>query len=280
MIEYTNDFEIEIIKRKSRKIAESKNHSHSYYEMLYIRSGNFTYFIKDKIYTVTSRNIILIDKNILHKAVITNDVTNSYFIIKFNDKFLHDIFREKCAELFKNKQLFIDEHQLLIIDFLFSKIQKEYEENKPESKLLVRYQLCEIITSLHRVKETTVPNHIKKPEDSFDIEHIIKYINQNIFNTDESVLSLSNIAKRFSMSPSYFSKVFKKKVGLGFKEYVVSSKILYAKKLMQTTNMSITDIAEKCGFMDCNYFSTVFKRLELISPSQYKKSIKEIVTSN
>ena len=73
------------------------------------------------------------------------------------------------------------------------------------------------------------------------------------------------------MNSSAFSKKFKKEIGIGFKEYVVSAKIIYSKKLMETTTDSITKIAFLSGFEDSNYFSTVFKKMESISPSEYIK---------
>ena len=66
-----------------------------------------------------------------------------------------------------------------------------------------------------------------------------------------------------------FPKKFKRETGINFKTYVVTAQVLYAQELIDTTDLPITEIAFRCGFPDSNYFSTVFKRITQLAPSQY-----------
>ena len=74
------------------------------------------------------------------------------------------------------------------------------------------------------------------------------------------------------MSPSYFSRKFKLCTGFGYKEYLITIRILESCNLLSTTNMPITEIAAKCGFEDSNYFGDSFKKINGISPREYRKN--------
>ena len=84
-------------------------------------------------------------------------------------------------------------------------------------------------------------------------------------------ITLSDAAAMAFMEETYFSKKFKQLTGFGFKEYLVTTRIKAAEKLLSTTNMAIGEIAEACGFSSSNYFGNVFKSVWGISPSDYRR---------
>lgn len=106
-----------------------------------------------------------------------------------------------------------------------------------------------------------------------DISHpnIVKltdYINNN-FNKQ---LTLEESAKKLNMSRTYLSKLFHSNTGFTFKNYLSIIRIKHSKELLRNTNKSVIDIANECGFEDSNYFSTVFKKSENMSPLKYRKT--------
>jgi two-component system response regulator YesN len=68
------------------------------------------------------------------------------------------------------------------------------------------------------------------------------------------------------------SNLFKKETGVAFSNYVSSIRVEKAKMLLAGTKMRMTDIAEHTGFENSSYFTTVFKQLIGMSPSEYRKS--------
>ena len=85
-------------------------------------------------------------------------------------------------------------------------------------------------------------------------------------------ITLSSLAKRFSVSPEHFSRLFKKETGLGFSKYLNSLRLQYAEQLLKSSEgQSITRIAEICGFDDSNYFSKKFKEVYGNSPKKVQK---------
>lgn len=95
-----------------------------------------------------------------------------------------------------------------------------------------------------------------------------KYIKEN-YNKD---LSLEEVAHNMAVSPYYFSKLFKKKTGENFIDYVTKVRIKKAQGLLRETGKSIKMIAHCVGYNDPNYFSRVFKKITGMSPREFKSS--------
>ncbi|MBO0458179.1 helix-turn-helix transcriptional regulator [Enterococcus hulanensis] len=84
-------------------------------------------------------------------------------------------------------------------------------------------------------------------------------------------LNLITIANQFGLNPNYLSRIFKKEQGLGIKEYILTIKLDYAKRMLTTTNLSINEIAEQAFFYDAKHFMRLFKQKNGITPSQYRE---------
>lgn len=112
-------------------------------------------------------------------------------------------------------------------------------------------------------KDTVYIKQIKN--DTF--KYILNYINQNYTNE----ISFAEISKLFSINPSYLSQIFKRELGITFTQYLTDTRIEYAKELLLTTGLTISEISEKVGFKQYIYFSKVFKKSVGVSPSSYRK---------
>ena len=87
----------------------------------------------------------------------------------------------------------------------------------------------------------------------------------------DPALSLLSIAKELSYHPKYLSHLFKKKMGVGYTEYLCAPRIKYAVALFDRGIESVKNVAMLSGFPDPLYFSAVFKKKIGVSPSEYKK---------
>ncbi|MDO5100235.1 MAG: response regulator [Eubacteriales bacterium] len=99
-----------------------------------------------------------------------------------------------------------------------------------------------------------------------------RYIMEH-FNQPE--LDLTEVARAIGSSPSYLSRLMKQESGSSFKEFLTHVRINRAELLMRTTDESFYRIAELSGYRNQHYFSTAFKNLTGMSPSEYKRSIGE-----
>lgn len=95
----------------------------------------------------------------------------------------------------------------------------------------------------------------------------IDYINNNYMND----ISLDEIAERFHFNPSYFSTVFKEKMGMNFIKYLLKIRIEKSCELLIGSDKKVYEIAELVGYKDCKYFNRVFKKEMSVSPDEYRR---------
>ena len=86
-------------------------------------------------------------------------------------------------------------------------------------------------------------------------------------------LSLSSIAERLNINPSYLSALFTKEVGMSLTEYIHRKRIEASMQYMNDPSVPIKEIIVRVGIYDLNYFSRLFKRYVGMSPTQYRKEI-------
>ena len=111
-----------------------------------------------------------------------------------------------------------------------------------------------------RITNELAQNPIVKKAKAYIIEH---------FNKNE--LDLIVVANNIGCNPSYLSRLMKEEIGLSFKEFLKSLRIQKAIELMKDPEETINDVAEKVGYSNQHYFSTAFKRITGMSPSEYRK---------
>ncbi|WP_258203202.1 response regulator transcription factor [Paenibacillus endoradicis] len=96
---------------------------------------------------------------------------------------------------------------------------------------------------------------------------ILSYIRQHYMDP----INLTDIANHFHFNPSYLSSFFSSHNDEGFSEYLNRVRVNKAAELLQKGELSISDISEKVGYSDHSYFTKVFKKINGVSPSQYRK---------
>ena len=85
----------------------------------------------------------------------------------------------------------------------------------------------------------------------------------------------ANAAESMGMSTFYFSRQVKVLTGHTFLEYLTAYRIDKAKDLLQSTDMSVSDIGHSAGYSESNYFLRVFKRVTGMTPSTYRNQVKD-----
>jgi AraC-like DNA-binding protein len=98
------------------------------------------------------------------------------------------------------------------------------------------------------------------------IHQAVRFINDN-YRTD---IRLVSAAREAGMSASYFSRMFRKVMGLSYQEYLNNQRITKAKSLLRTSARSVTEIAASLGFADPTGFGRIFKKLTGLTPSAFR----------
>lgn len=98
-------------------------------------------------------------------------------------------------------------------------------------------------------------------------DEALKYINE-YYMRDITLESLANLT---GVSLQHFCRVFRDKAGMRPMEYISKKRISEAKRLLTDTEMQIQDIAQAVGIADRNYFGIIFKKLEGLTPTDYRR---------
>ena len=84
-------------------------------------------------------------------------------------------------------------------------------------------------------------------------------------------LSLESVASHFFIDKHYLARLFKEQYGVTLLTYLQQVRITHAKRMLRFTDKSIEEIGLECGIGELNYFSRVFKKLEGVSPSEFRR---------
>ena len=103
------------------------------------------------------------------------------------------------------------------------------------------------------------------------VEQVCAYLAANY----RQKFSLTEVAARFYLSPYYLSRLFRRVTGQSIVDYLNNRRIESAQKLLETTELSISAIAEQTGFASAAHFRRVFREVTDISPLQYRKKQKK-----
>lgn len=98
------------------------------------------------------------------------------------------------------------------------------------------------------------------------VQHVVAYIHEQA----EQELSLQEAARKFRLSPSQLSRMFKDEMGHNFIDYVMDHRMSKAKEWLAHSDMPIKDIAERLQYTNTQNFSRAFKQCTGKSPGQYR----------
>ena len=84
-------------------------------------------------------------------------------------------------------------------------------------------------------------------------------------------ITLDDLAERFYINKFYLTRVFKEQFGQSVTHYLMQLRVTQAKRLLRFSDHSIETVAQECGLSDANYFSRLFKKVEGISPGEYRR---------
>ncbi len=152
---------------------------------------------------------------------------------------------------------------------IFAKLCKYYDSALENDKIILHSLILELIYVLSNDSKKPFYRDKMKNNNYEIIEIVIKHIKENL----TSDLSLETVAAYVSLSPIHFHNFFKAATGKTLHEYVEEQRIRKSANLLVTTDLTLAEIAYKCGFSSQSYFSYAFKRKMHLTPREYAKEV-------
>ena len=148
------------------------------------------------------------------------------------------------------------------ITHILEKIETQKLLSSQDNNLLFSlfYKLCNEFDIIKNKQYFSKNPRISKAREYFDLHFTHK-------NCLEEGMKICSITQR------RFNDIFKEHYLTTPNRYIINKKIEYAKKLLKSSNLSIKNISELCGFDDVYYFSKIFKKETLFSPSKYRNNV-------
>ncbi|AJY73914.1 helix-turn-helix domain-containing protein [Paenibacillus beijingensis] len=95
----------------------------------------------------------------------------------------------------------------------------------------------------------------------------IQYMKENV----EEDISREDVAAHVRLNPTYLSRLFKKETGNNLIDYLIEIKMDRAKLLLDSTDMTVSAIAQQVGYCNFSHFTRMFKKHCGVNPQQYRK---------
>lgn len=255
---------------KNKRISGSM-HFHNEYEFYYLVAGDSTYIINGEIYSIEKGTFVFVPKGVPH---MTDNQSSKKVVERFLLSFDESIFSEKnkyiLDALSETRVLHVPDTILPKIEKIITKIETEYKQEDKGSKELVDLYIVELMIMMYRHK-------CKKKTKIRESDKIVYDVSDYIMLHYAEDISLKNISKTFNISEGYLSRKFKEVSGLCINQYITYVRISNAEKLLENSDLSVTQIADMCGFCGSTYFSSVFKKFKGVAPLAYRKQrLKDI----
>lgn len=148
------------------------------------------------------------------------------------------------------------------IDSLFQQLM-QYEDKDYYHNALLTSDYIQLLVHLNENATDTVYPDVGM------IQKAIAYINSHIHEN----IRIDHICTNVHVSKYYFCKKFKQSTGLTVMDYMLKTRIISAKNMLENTEMTIGEISGRCGFSSQSYFCRVFKEESGMTPLQYQKSL-------
>jgi len=158
--------------------------------------------------------------------------------------------------------------------------ESQYEPSAPSIPLprLLERPVDDSLSSLSHLSRLTF---VSRPKDrgldaSAKIADSIAYMTQNL----NRPLQVSTLAALVNISPSHYFALFKRHTGHAPMDYFTRLRMEEARRLLDTTQSSVKEVAAALGYDDPFYFSRVFKSVNRLAPSNYRIHQREGVTQS
>jgi AraC-like DNA-binding protein len=255
-------------------------HSHKNFELNYIVNGWGNRITGDSIESFSRGDLVLIGPDLPHcwevKGV-SLGLKPECITIHFHTNFLGQKLMQSpelngMLELIKKSSLGIQFYGEEIIDvhYIFHKMFKA----NPFRKLIYLLEIFEILIRANEQRTLARAGFLEEAgsTDNENLKRVYEYL---LVNFTKKV-KLEDVAALCCLSPSAFCRFFERSTGKSLFTYLKEVRIGYACKLLQESELNISDICYQSGFNNLAHFNNQFKEICVVTPGQYRRDLMSV----
>lgn len=229
------------------------------YLFIIVLSGAGTFTYKENTYNLAQQDCILIDCHQKYTHISDRDNPWELLWIHFNGpgvRGYYDYIIQKRGHL-------LHCHEPEAASAVISELISIHENRTDDTDIRAASLIISLLTAcatrnIHDADESSL---------SHKLGQIFRFISEHF----REKITLDELSENFSISKFYLAREFKKEYGVTIIQYILSKKINHAKSLLRYTDLPIEEIAAQCGISDASYFNKIFKKMEGMTASQYRK---------
>lgn len=231
--------------------------------LIYTISGKGHLKIRDKAHVLKEGSCCFINCMDYHYYETDRKEDWEFLWLHFNGANALGYFEEFCRDGYEILEI----QEKFLIESTMRRIISVNQKKAPFTEALTSNLIINILTELlvqkssHNAQSIFIPDYIKET---------MKYIDRNF----HSPLSLEILAKNVNVSKYYLVREFKYHTAVTVNEYLILSRLSYAKELLKYSEYSINEITFKAGFHNVSHFINLFKARENMTPLAFRKEWK------
>ena len=251
-----------------------KWHYHPEIELVYVNNGSGKRQVGLNLSNYNDGLLILVGSNLPHTGFTDYfDDQRKEVVIQFKENFLGD----SLKEIFEFKNIFnllkTSKKGIVFEGDIKKKIGLAMLGLQYETSFQKVITLITILNDLSRSKNYEILNisnyNINGINENERIRKAFNFIKDNY----KKEVSLEKVAKEVHMTVPSFCRYFKSQTNKTFIQFLIEYRINNALKLLTQSDKDIKNISYECGFNNYSHFNRSFKKINLISPSDYRKKI-------
>lgn len=239
--------------------------------LLFVVEGSLTVSMDGKKYLLQESDILIINRNTIYSIsgdstniLVSLSITNHFFKMQY-EAYYHYIFECFSKKVDNGREEVLSQLRRLLAKMVIAHLQKG-----EDSSVSVQSDLYQVLLMIIRFFKKSIPYQEQIELEDERITRILNYIEHNYGEP----LSLTDMANKEFLSPSYFSRYFKQFVGVNFSKYLTSVRLKHSKEDLVHSSESIFQIASRNGFTTAKQFALAFKTTYNQTPASYRKEHK------
>jgi YesN/AraC family two-component response regulator len=255
-------------------------HKHNFFELTYILKGSGQHLLNESSIDYQKGDLFFLTPKDEHEFVV--EAPTTFGLIQFTEQ----LFSEKAnfvsnthwrknldtVMFYANnipKSIVANDVDRIQLFYLYELIKNEIGNPIVYGRdVLLNFFDALLVVVLRNLKSNVIKTEKTYNSEKEKIDSILTYIRQNVL--DKELIKIKSIAEVFYMSPNYVSVFIKRHAGVSIQQYVLKTKIEMAVRLLKQTNLNISEIADKTGFLDSSHFNKTFKKYTGNNPSRLR----------
>ncbi|WP_158734604.1 AraC family transcriptional regulator [Alteribacillus sp. YIM 98480] len=255
-------------------------HKHSFFEVCYVVEGEGVYIDGDRTYPLKGNTIFLSRPDVSHqlkseKGLLLVHVAFELIESESSQEWIKIIDDAKqCSEIIA----YVNEENAAAMLWKSLFIQAAKTDHSFLQEMLTNLA-GNLILSLIGTFVSLSRNEKSKDLGASSSSPLLKQVKLHIRDNLSGPLKLTDVASHFHVSSRHLSRLFVSELDVSYSEFVQNERIQKAASLLKTTDLSISDIAEECGFSTVHYFTRVFTSIMRDPPGRFRSLYTNLKTT-